>query len=187
MRSSFAESVDVIEFQATVAYFNLDLTSVWYSTYKEYREENLKFIERTRPSSFIHSENIKSTWLWKYSLVSKKTPRSLTQLVRVIAVRHGIGLPWVRHNTRFVAWNRKRRRQRQFWVHPIYSERLSLGRFCTSFESYRNYPDKFSSYYRMSVSSFDELQALAGPWNARENTKWRRRLPEAERLSVALR
>jgi hypothetical protein len=26
-----------------------------------------------------------------------------------------------------VAWNKKRR-QRQFWVHPIYSERLSLGR-----------------------------------------------------------
>jgi hypothetical protein len=42
-----------------------------------------------------------------------------------------------------VAWNRKRRRQRQFWVHPIYSERLSLGKFYTSFERYRNYPDKF--------------------------------------------
>jgi hypothetical protein len=39
-----------------------------------------------------------------------------------------------------VAWNRKRhQRQRQFWVHHIYSERLSFGRF----ERYRNYPDKF--------------------------------------------
>jgi hypothetical protein len=56
-----AESVDVIEFQATEEYSNLDLTSVWYSTYKESREENLKVIERIRPSSFIHSENIKST------------------------------------------------------------------------------------------------------------------------------
>jgi hypothetical protein len=44
-----------------------------------------------------------------------------------------------------VAWNRKRRhqRQRQFWVHPIYGERLSLGMFYTSFERHRNYPDKF--------------------------------------------
>jgi hypothetical protein len=86
-----------------------------------------------------------------------------------------------------VAWNRKRRRQRQFWVHPIYSERLSLGKFYTSFERYRNYPDKFFSYYRMSVCSFDELLALVGPSIARENTNWRRSVPKAERLSVALR
>jgi hypothetical protein len=44
-----------------------------------------------------------------------------------------------------VAWKRKRRhqRQRQFWVHPIYSKTLSLGGFYIRFERYRNYPDKF--------------------------------------------
>jgi hypothetical protein len=87
-----------------------------------------------------------------------------------------------------VAWNRKRRHQRrQFWVHPIYRERLSLGRFYTSFERYRYYPDKFISYYRMSISSFDELLALVGPSIARQDTNWRRSVPEAEHLSVALR
>jgi hypothetical protein len=74
-----------------------------------------------------------------------------------------------------VAWNRKRRRQSQFWVHPIYSDRLSFGRFYTSFERCRNYPDKFFfSYYKMSVSSFDELLALVGPSIAKEDSNWRR-------------
>jgi hypothetical protein len=61
MRSNLVESVDVMEFQATEAYSNLDLTSARYSTYKESREENLKVIERMRPSNFIHSEYRKST------------------------------------------------------------------------------------------------------------------------------
>jgi hypothetical protein len=41
MRSSLLASVDVIEFQTTEAYSNLDLTEVKYSTYKHSREENL--------------------------------------------------------------------------------------------------------------------------------------------------
>jgi hypothetical protein len=42
MRSRFLASVDVIEFQTTEAYSNLDLTNVKYSTYKQSKEENLK-------------------------------------------------------------------------------------------------------------------------------------------------
>jgi hypothetical protein len=45
MRSSLLASVDVIEFQTTEAYSNLDLTNVKYSTYKQSREENLKVME----------------------------------------------------------------------------------------------------------------------------------------------
>jgi hypothetical protein len=61
MRSSFLASVDVIEFQTTEAYSNLDLTNVKYSTCKQSREEDLKVVERIRPNSFMHSENMKST------------------------------------------------------------------------------------------------------------------------------
>jgi hypothetical protein len=63
MLSSFLASVDVIEFQTTEAYSNLDLTNVKYSTYKQSNEENLKVMERIRPNSFMHSENMKSTLL----------------------------------------------------------------------------------------------------------------------------
>jgi hypothetical protein len=53
--------VDVIEFQTTEAYSNLDLTNAKYSTYmcKQSREGNLKVVDRIRPSSFMHSENMK--------------------------------------------------------------------------------------------------------------------------------
>jgi hypothetical protein len=85
-----------------------------------------------------------------------------------------------------VACNR-RRHKRQFWVHPIYSVRLSVGKFHVDFQRYRNYPDKFFAYYRMSVSSFDELLTLAGPSVSRQDTDWRRSMPEAERLTFTLR
>jgi hypothetical protein len=61
MGSRVLASADVTEFQTTEAYSNLDLSKVKYSTYKQSREENLKVMERIRPKSFMHSENIKST------------------------------------------------------------------------------------------------------------------------------
>jgi hypothetical protein len=61
MRSSLLTTVDVIEFQTTEAYSNLDLTNVKYSTYKQSREENLRARERIRPNSFMQSEIMKST------------------------------------------------------------------------------------------------------------------------------
>jgi hypothetical protein len=81
----------------------------------------------------------------------------------------------------------RRRRKRQFWVHPIYSARLSVEKFHTDFQRYRNYPDKFFAYYRMSVSSFDELLTLVGPSMSRQDTNGRRSVPEAERLAVTSR
>jgi hypothetical protein len=59
-------SVDVIEFQTTVEYSNLDLN-------KQSREENLEVMERIRSNSFTHSENMKSPWSWKCNFESKET------------------------------------------------------------------------------------------------------------------
>jgi hypothetical protein len=65
MRSSLVASVDtiLIEFQTTEAHSNMDLTNVKYSIYEQSSEENLKVMERIRPNSFMHSENMESTWL----------------------------------------------------------------------------------------------------------------------------
>jgi hypothetical protein len=60
MCSSLWTSVDVIEFQTTEAYSNLDLTNVKYSTYKQSKEENLRVMERIRLNRFKHSENKKT-------------------------------------------------------------------------------------------------------------------------------
>jgi hypothetical protein len=59
MRSNLLALVDVIELPTIKAYYNLDLTNVKYSKYKQSREEKLKVVERIRLNSFMHSENKK--------------------------------------------------------------------------------------------------------------------------------
>lgn len=59
---------------------------------------------------------------------------------------------------------RSRRRnemRRQYWVHPIYSSRLLKGTFYTLYEDLREHPTKSWSYFRMSVSAFDELLTIS--------------------------
>jgi hypothetical protein len=63
MRSSFLESVDVIEFQTTEAYSNPGLAKVVYNESRQSKEENLNVIELIRPQILMHSENRKSAWL----------------------------------------------------------------------------------------------------------------------------
>jgi hypothetical protein len=55
-------SLGMIRVPPTKAYCNFDLTNVKYNTYKQSREENLKVMEQMRPSSLIHSENLKSRY-----------------------------------------------------------------------------------------------------------------------------
>jgi hypothetical protein len=50
----------------------LGLTNVKYSTYKQFREQNLKVMERIKPNKFMQSENMKSTLLRKYDFESIK-------------------------------------------------------------------------------------------------------------------
>ena len=53
-------------------------------------------------------------------------------------------------------------RKRRWWTHPTLSRRLSIGNCHTSCNNHGIYPDKFFQYYRMSVTSFDELLGLIG-------------------------
>jgi hypothetical protein len=46
--------MDVIDFQTTEAYSNLDLNNIKYSTYKQSREENPKVMGQIRPNSLMH-------------------------------------------------------------------------------------------------------------------------------------
>jgi hypothetical protein len=50
LQQSVLASEDLIEFQTTQTYPNLDITSVKYNTYKKSREENVKVMERIRPN-----------------------------------------------------------------------------------------------------------------------------------------
>nr|CAH7733026.1 unnamed protein product [Callosobruchus chinensis] len=53
----------------------------------------------------------------------------------------------------------KRRKRRRWSVHPLNAVRHLRGAFYTLYEDLRNYEEKFLNYeyFRMSISSFDEL------------------------------
>jgi hypothetical protein len=82
---------------------------------------------------------------------------------------------------------RRRKRKRQFCVHPLTTQRLLKGQFHKLYENLRSHPDKFFKYYRMSISSFDELLKLVGPSIIYEDTNWRTAIAPEERLSVTIR
>jgi hypothetical protein len=81
----------------------------------------------------------------------------------------------------------RKKRKREYWVHPIYSERLLKGKFYTLYHELRQYSSNFFNYCRMSVDSFDELLHLLKPHILYKNTKWRLALPPEERLIITLR
>lgn len=80
-----------------------------------------------------------------------------------------------------------KRRKKQYWVHPVLSQRMLKGQFCKLYSDLRDYPNKFFQYYRMSVKSFDELLKIVGPKITYQDTTWRKCVPPEERLSVTLR
>jgi len=51
----------------------------------------------------------------------------------------------------------KRRRDRLHWVHPIIQKREELDALYTVFDEQRDDANKFFDYFRISVSSLDEL------------------------------
>lgn len=55
--------------------------------------------------------------------------------------------------------NQKRRASRKgkLFMHPITSERLLSGAFVTLYSQLREDENKFFNYFRMSISTFDEL------------------------------
>lgn len=80
-----------------------------------------------------------------------------------------------------------KKRVREYWVHPIYSDRLLNGKFYTMHSKLLDYPKKFFAFYRMSITSFNELVKLIGPTIAKEDTNLRLSIPVEERLSVTIR
>lgn len=83
--------------------------------------------------------------------------------------------------------NRRRQRKRQYWVHPLWSDRLTLGKFHTMFLKLRAFPKNFFRYFRMSIKSFDELCRILRPGIAHRDTNMRFAVSPEERLAVTLR
>lgn len=56
--------------------------------------------------------------------------------------------------------SRKRRESRRFNVHPILRDRMTQSMFITLYPKLREHNENFFNYFRMSVTSFDDLLKL---------------------------
>ncbi|XP_022177724.1 protein ALP1-like [Myzus persicae] len=77
--------------------------------------------------------------------------------------------------------------ERRYWVHPLNVEREKTGHFKDFFKNIRRYPQKFFEYYRMSISSFDELLEILRPRITKNTTLFRNPICAEERLTITLR
>jgi len=81
----------------------------------------------------------------------------------------------------------RRKRVRKYWVHPINERRNSMATFNSLFEELLADENKFFNYFRMSVSSFDELHNRLKCSIQRQNTQMRYCIQPKEMLAVTLR
>jgi len=79
------------------------------------------------------------------------------------------------------------RSERSYWIHPFNIVRETNNRFFSFYGDIRKYPIKFLEYYRMSISSFDELLEKLRPYIAKKTTKFRRPVFPEERLTITIR
>ena len=75
---------------------------------------------------------------------------------------------------------------RNIWVHPLNEDRYYKGEFYVLYPDLRNYPAKFYTMYRMSLSKFDELLEILTPALIRQNTNYRTSISPEQRLVLTL-
>ena len=76
-------------------------------------------------------------------------------------------------------------RPRSIWVHPVNAARPTAGEFARICVPYRQYPQKFFRYFRMSVPTFDYFSQSIEHEIVKHSI--RPSISPAERLSVTLR
>jgi hypothetical protein len=59
----------------------------------------------------------------------------------------------------FLKRRRKQVKKRKYWVHTILAERFTQGTFQTLIDELKSDETKFFNYFRMSMTSFDDLLA----------------------------
>ena len=72
---------------------------------------------------------------------------------------------------------RKRKRRREFWVHPLISSRVIDGQFYKLFDNLKKYPIIFFNYFRMSEESFERLLVLIQTRIMQQDTHLRLAVP----------
>ena len=82
---------------------------------------------------------------------------------------------------------KRKRKNILIWVHPINQRREEVGAFYTMCPELRNDEEKLLNYFRMSISSFDELHNLLEHHRQRKNTRLKNCIQPVEMLAITLR
>jgi hypothetical protein len=82
---------------------------------------------------------------------------------------------------------RRRQRYRGYWIHPIFRDRLTASLYVTLYPNLQQYEPKLFSYFRMSVTSFDNLLELIREEITTDANAIRHFISPEEKLIVTLR
>jgi len=82
---------------------------------------------------------------------------------------------------------RLKRREREFWEHPIVVARTLEVTYFTLYKRLREDEKKFRNYFRMSTSAFDYTVDRLPPHLERQNTMMRESICPRKMLAVTLR
>ena len=80
-----------------------------------------------------------------------------------------------------------KKRERQYWIHPVLAVRYLEGSFYTLFEKLKSHDSKFFNYFRMSVSTFEFLVMRLSDRIKGQDTPMRACVPPKEMLAVTIR
>ncbi|KAK3730871.1 hypothetical protein RRG08_058116 [Elysia crispata] len=81
----------------------------------------------------------------------------------------------------------KRRRNRRYWVHPIFQLRETFGEYHHLMQPVLSDDEKCLAYIRMRPDTFKTLLEMIGPHIEKRTTNFRKPLPATERLVITLR
>lgn len=82
---------------------------------------------------------------------------------------------------------RRKKQNRRYWIHPMFMERSTKGAFHLLYDDLRKHDEKFFSYTRVSVTSFDQLLQLIREEIEGMDTNFRQSIRPEEKLMVTLR
>ncbi|CAH1971911.1 unnamed protein product [Acanthoscelides obtectus] len=98
----------------------------------------------------------------------------------------------VRYSTRMDAvvlywYYRRRMKIRRYWQHPLMAQRSREGANSLLMSQLRGDESEFFNYFRMSMSTFDELLELLEKDLKKQDTRCRKNICPEEKLAIFLR
>ena len=84
------------------------------------------------------------------------------------------------------AWVLEQIVDRKHWVHPINKDRGRFGEFQHLFDALKQDKDRFRTYFRTSLSTFEYILGLVKDEITKQNTAFRNAIGAEKRLTLTL-